>query len=102
MGDINTHLAAFERSLEESNQEQTIPLATSVLVLMVKGLFSSHSLPYVQFPCTSVTGGELYPILWEAVGRLELIGLHVLGVTCDGLAANRKLIRLYSTAKGVV
>ena len=79
--------------------EQTIPLATSA-----DGLRTFH-LPFISIciiPMHSVTGGELYPIQWEAVGRLELMGFHVLGVTCDGLAANRKLIRLHSTATGVV
>ena len=75
---------------------------TSVLVLMVKGLFSSLKFPYAQFPCSAVTGGDLYSILWEAVGRLELMEFRVLGVMCDGLAANRKLYRLHSTGTGLV
>ena len=33
--------------------------------------------------------------MWEAVFRLENIGLIVLGVCCDGLAANRLLFSLH-------
>ena len=102
MGDINNHLVAYEKCLEEDTTHHSIPLATSVLVLMVKGLFSSLKFLYAQFPCSAVTGGDLYSILWEAVGRLELMGFRVLGVTCDGLAANRKLYRLHSTVTGLV
>ena len=69
-----------------------------MLVLMVKGLFNSLQLPYAQFPCTSVTGGQLYTILWEAVSRLEMNGFRVLGIACDGLAANRRLFQIHGNA----
>ena len=64
-------------------------LANSMLVLMVKGLFNSFHFPYARFPCTAVTGSQLYPVLWEAVCRLEMMaGFKVIGLTCDGLSAN--------------
>ena len=37
----------------------------------------------------------MYEPLWEAISRLELCGLKVLCLTCDGLAANRRLFRLH-------
>ena len=37
----------------------------------------------------------MYEPIWEAISRLELCGFKVLALTCDGLAANRKLFRLH-------
>ena len=76
MWDINNHLAAYERSLYEEGRGHSIP---SVLVLMVKRLFSPLKYPYALFPSSAVTAGKLCTIPWEAVGRLELIGFRVLG-----------------------
>ena len=40
----------------------------------------------------------MYDLLWEAVGRLELCGFNVMGLTCDGLAANRQFFHLHGPA----
>ena len=49
VGDVNTHLNVFERSVEQCQVENDQP-ANSILVLMVQGLFSKLSFPYAQFP----------------------------------------------------
>ena len=69
-----------------------------MLVFLVKGLFHKLEFPYCQFPCTALSGDEMYDPLWEAVGRLELCGFNVMGLTCDGLAANRRFFRLHDPA----
>ena len=88
LGDINTHVANFKAQLE-SGTVPTKPLVKSVLVLMVRGLNSGLQFPYAQFPCASLRGDQLFHIVWRAIGRLQRYGFHVLGLTCDGLAANR-------------
>ena len=95
LGDINTHLQAFEHSLQGTITSQKIPLANSMLVPLVRGLFSRLKFPYVQLPCIALSGDQLYEPFWEAVSRLELCGLKVLALTCDGLAANRKLFKIH-------
>ena len=67
-----------------------------MLVLFVKGLFSSLEFAYAQFPCSDLTGPQMYDLVWEAVARLELCGFKVLALVCDGLAANRKLFWLHN------
>ena len=47
MGDINNHLINFERSLTDEPGELSI--ASSVLVIMVRGLLSKLNFPYAQF-----------------------------------------------------
>ena len=75
LGSINQHLQVFERSLEQSTSLE--PLANSMLVMMVRGIFTKLQFPYAQFPCASLTGNSLYSPFWEAVSRIELVGLKV-------------------------
>lgn len=67
-----------------------------MLVFMVRGLSSGLQFPYAQFPCNALRGDQVFHVLWKAVGRLERYGFKVIGVTCDGLAANRRFIRLHA------
>ena len=94
IGDVNGHLLEFERSLNDLEVEDR--LAESMLVIMVRGLFSKVEFPYVQFPCVELSGDQMYEPLWNAVGRLERCGFRVLALVCDGLAANRRLFRLHN------
>lgn len=76
LGDINNHLLAFEQSL--SKNDVSLPkLAKTIMMLMVRGLFSNLQFPYVQFPCADISGDLLYEPFWEAVCRLELCGFKV-------------------------
>ena len=98
LGDINSHLLEFEKSLGDADdvEAERRPLANSMLVFLVKGSFSELQFPYVQFPCTALSGDQMYEPFWEAMSHLELCGFRVLALTCDGLAANRKLFRLHN------
>lgn len=77
LGDINAHLLEFERSVssEENSRE---PLARTVMEFMVKGLFKHLEFPYTHFPCHNPTAVMLVDPFWEAVYRLELLGLKVI------------------------
>ena len=61
IGKINHHLSAYEKYLDEGlgDKEQTIPLVSSMLVLMVKGLFSSFEFPYTELLSSSVTSAAV-------------------------------------------
>lgn len=95
MGDVNSHLLAFEQSLG-ADQSSSGTLANTMLVFMVKGLFSSLKYPYAQFPSHSLSSDELFHPFWESVARLERLGFKVMGLCCDGLAANRRFFSLHS------
>ncbi len=92
LGDINTHLVTFQHSIEAGVSEES--LANSMLVLLVRGLFSQLKFPYAQFPCVSLSGHQMIEPFWNAVCRLERCGFKVLGLICDGLSANRRLFAL--------
>ena len=71
-----THIRilAFEKSFTDS---KSLPLATTMMTFMVRGLFSHLQFPYAHFPCHKITGDLLYDPFWEAVYRLERCGFKV-------------------------
>ena len=92
------HLSNLGHLLEKGSGVVEQPLAKTMLVVMVRGLFNGLQFPYViaQFPCGALRGDQMFHILWKTVGRLERYGFRVMGLTCDGLAANRQLFRLHA------
>ena len=54
IGDINNHLSQYESQV--CNDDIRDSLASSVLVLMIRGLFTNLKFPYAQFPCTELSG----------------------------------------------
>ena len=102
LGDTNNQLLHFEKSISaEEQQEQE--LAKTMLVLMVRGLFSSLCFPYAQFASSTTAKGDLLidPV-WEAVMRLECLGLKVLYITADGATSNRRFFKLHNPASPLV
>ncbi|XP_072043833.1 uncharacterized protein [Amphiura filiformis] len=77
-----------------SNSESQ--LATSALVLMVKGASSDLKFPLAAFSTNSLDSTQLYTILWRAIELLEIeAGLKVLFITCDGAGQNRKFFDMH-------
>ena len=75
LGDITNHLIAYEHSIELNDKSPV--LAKSMMVMMVRGLFSNLRYSYAQFPCSSITGEQLFQPFWEAIYHLETMGLKV-------------------------
>lgn len=73
---ISDSLAQLEQSMSECN-DYGPSLAKSMVVFMVRGLFSSLQFPYVHFACNDICGYQLHDPLWEAVWRIENCGLKV-------------------------
>ena len=69
VGDINSHLLELERSLSSPDATES-PLASTMVMFMVRGLFSRLEFPYIHFPCCNVTGDLLFDPFWEAVYRM--------------------------------
>lgn len=97
--DINHHLSAFEQHCKNDVESSRHNLATHMLVFMVRGLFSTLEFPYVQFPVESSTGDVLHPLVWRCVEHLEIIGLKVLAVVCDGATPNRKFFKMHASSE---
>lgn len=76
LGEINTHLLDFERQVTDEACSTEAP-AKTMMVFMVRGIFTSLQFPYVQFPVRQLTGDLLFDPFWDAVSRLERMGLKV-------------------------
>lgn len=86
------------RRLEQSDGDYRPPVATHLLTLMVRGIFTSCRFPYAHFPTESLTGDQLFPIVWEAIERMERLGIKVVAITADGAGPNRKFFHLHSVS----
>ena len=95
IGDTNQQLLKFEKLAQGEEEIENASLAKTMLVFMVRGLFSSLQFPYVQFPFAKVYGEFLFDPFWEAVRRLEFIGLKVVAATADGAATNRRFVKIH-------
>ena len=79
VGDINSHLLALEKSITNTQVEDIeTPLANTMMTFMVKGLLSKLEFPYAHFPANRLKGDLLHDPFWEAVYRLERLGMKVL------------------------
>lgn len=63
LGDINNHLLKFEQSLAFDKISPPAPLAKSMLVFLVRGLFTTIQFPNAQFPTSSQCTSHLCTIL---------------------------------------
>ena len=95
LGDINNQLDEFEASLKQNTSMLQRPIAKTMIVFMFKGFFTNIALPYAQFAATSLTGADLFPLLWKVIERLTRTGCCILGVTCDGGSPNQRLFQLH-------
>ena len=63
---------------------------------MVRGIFFKLEFPYAHFGTENVTGDLLFPIIWEGIHQLEVIGLNVIIVTADGSSPNRIFFQMHT------
>ena len=95
LGEINNILSDYEKQLSASHSTQR-PMAKLMLVFMVRGLFTSLKFPYVQFPAASTKGGDIFPLVRQAIKHLTCLGLHVMTITCDGASDNRRMFAMFN------
>lgn len=96
-GNTNNDLLAFERSL---NQDSDLPVASHMLVFLVRGVFIRLKFPYAQYPTNSLTSDVLYPLAWEVVKHLECAGFKVISLTGDKASINRTFFSMNKSKEG--
>ena len=99
LGEEEDQLAQLEKSVKSTNTRPCRQeVATHVLALMVRGVATSLRFPYAHFATSGVTSGVLTSIIWSAVQHIETAGFHVIAITADGAASNRKFFELSSAS----
>ena len=72
LGEINNHLLAFERSLDQDSDVVIGCLAKTVVMFMVQGIFTSLRYPYTHnYFSATITGDLMVQPFWEAVIGLK-------------------------------
>ena len=84
------HILEFERVCQSDGRTQKPDLASHMLVLLVRGIFTGLKFPLAQFPTTGGESYHLYPIVTEAIMRLEIMGFKVISLTSDGSTPNHE------------
>ena len=100
IGQINNDLLELE--LKKLCESPRPPVANSILAIMVRGIFINLKFPYAYFPCKKLTAEQLFPIVWEAVERIEAAGLKVLCVVADGASTNRKFFKMHGVTNSEI
>jgi len=95
LGEVNNQLDDFEAMLKRDATSLQRPLAKTMAVFMFKGLFTNIPLPYAQFAASSITGADMFPLLWRVIEHLTRVRCQVLAVTADGGSPNRRLFQLH-------
>lgn len=96
LGKTANQLQVIESSLSK-DKSSIPPIATHMLVVIIRGLTTSLRFPYLHFPTKGATALNLLDIFWDTVEQLEMIGLKVIAVSCDGARPNRKFFSLHSS-----
>ena len=78
-------------------------ISSHVLLLMVRGFFSSLHAPVGYYPSTGVTSNQLYPCIYEAILFLETAGFNVCALISDGASPDRKFYHYHAddTSDGI-
>lgn len=95
-----TELGTINDDLLRLEQEDKQPkFAKYVLTVMVRGTLSNLEFPYAHFGTTGITADLMFPIVDEALSRLESRGIKIISVTADGASPNRKMFSMFSSDK---
>lgn len=100
IGDINDQLDKMEQQLDVCRKSHS-NIGTHMLLFMVRGMFTTLEFPYAHFATRGISADSLFPIVWEAVQRLESCGMTVIAFCCDGASANRKFYKMHGTSSGL-
>jgi len=63
LGNVNNQLTEYEAALSQTTTDH--PLASSMLVIMVRGLFQKLNYPYAQFACVNLSGDQMFDPVWQ-------------------------------------
>lgn len=84
-----------EEQVISGNTSKIRQLAKTMMVIMVRGIFTNVNFPYAQFSMSSPKGSNIFPLIWKAIDRLECNDLKVIGITCDGGSINRRFLKMH-------
>ena len=102
LGSVNHEMDSLAESLTAGPCKRSIPkLADHMLSFMVRPVYKpSKAYVIASYASLDLCGHTLYAIIWEVIEALELNGIQVISITCDGISSNRKFFKLCKTSVG--
>ncbi len=96
-------LIGFTNVGDVNDKKSHCNVSTHMFLFMVRGMFSTLEFPYAHFATKGISADSLhvYPIVWEAVQRLECCGMNVIAFCCDGASPNSKFYKMHGKS-GIV
>jgi len=67
LDEVNNQLDDFEEMMKKDVTSLQGPLTKTTMVFVFKGLFTNVAMPYTHFAASSLTGTDIFPLLWEVV-----------------------------------
>ena len=68
------------------------PTAKKMLSFMVKGVASSLQSVVASYGVHTLTKEDLHTYVWDVIGNLEMNGVRIVSLVCDGSPINRGFI----------
>ena len=93
MDTLDREINKLAQSCSGKIQEREV--ATSALAFMARGVYSNFQFTFAYFATKSLTCEMIFPLAWNAVANLEMIGLKVRCFVCDGASSNRKFYKMH-------
>ncbi|XP_071964864.1 uncharacterized protein [Antedon mediterranea] len=90
IGDLSNEISELERK-SNGKEEQ---LATHMLMVMMRGIFSDMNVSVGFFTTDSLKGSQLYQIMKEVIDKVEAAGFLVHGIIGDGSPSFRNLFKI--------
>ena len=87
----------YDQLFQLEHNDGDWPIATHILAIMVRGIFSDIKFPFAHFPTKDIAGDHLFSVMWEAIEIIECLGLKVVALTTDGSSSNRNFFRMHAS-----
>ena len=95
LGKVNDDLERLFESLIRESINTMPPLANQVLVFMIRHIFKPLVFfPVAMYPSNSLSGENLYPMVFDVTEALELQGFPVVSITSDGNSPNQRFYNI--------
>ena len=97
LGETNQELARLESTLKDEEPSST-NLASHILTVMARGILSRFNYPIGYFSTKTADADQLFNIIWDGVGSMEMSGIKVMAFISDGASQNRKFYSMHRLA----
>lgn len=98
LDEVDKEVQQFSSYIEGKTESRSLPLASTMLAFMVKGLTSNVKSVIAAYPCKDLNRTMIHARVWEVIEHCEGAGVKILVLVCDGSPNNRAFFKLQKSA----